>query len=468
MSAMAMYTPGVWTRRRSGGGFRRFGGKNSDGTRYDEGVADGTFRGRTTRTTGTSRRVVRTRLKVKGHPDSPMRDFPEWAPPPGIPAGVWSMRMNILADMVVGDGDEQVVVADVACGHGLLATGLMCSQRVAAAIGIDRSAPEVKVAREKVLQAQEAMGMENGQLAVDIRLGDGAAPLTLEDDVSTLVIAGLGGKTMMKILTDLDLGTGDLESVGARVNHLVLNPPAKDAADIRAYLLAPTICEAWVIDDERLCVENEQMHIMISARRSSSSQSPQPPPLPPSSSSSSSSNNDDITTTTDDNDDDDSTAAAAAAAATNAEVWRPFGAASSGEADDDALVEGTSRRWKPNAGDVIQWVGVKGDVLDLEKLADEVVGPVLRRRRPPLLTVYLRDRLEWTEGKRRAAKLKLAKISLERRVTAAEGDETHAEEEIEAMNRKETAVKEEVRRLGAIVSVMASLLGELELEQYLR
>ena len=213
-------------------------------------------------------------------------------------------------------------------------------------------------------------------------------------------------------------------SVGARVNHLVLNPPAKDAADVRAYLLAPTICEAWVIDDERLCVENEQMHIMISARRSSS--------------------------------------------AANAEVWRPFGAGSSGDADDDVLVEGTSRRWKPNAGDVIQWVGVKGDVLDLEKLADEVMGPVLRRRRPPLLTVYLRDRLEWTEGKRRAAKLKLAKISLERRVTAAEGDETRTEEETEAMNREETAVKEEVRWLGAIVSVMASLLGELELEQYLR
>ena len=103
----------------------------------------------------------------------------------------------------------------------------------------------------------------------------------------------------------------------------------------------------------------------------------------------------------------------------------------------------------------------------MEQLADEVIGPVLRRKRPPLLMVYLRDRLEWTEGKRRAAKLRLAKLSLERRVAldGEEGTEKMAEAEKE---EEEAELKEEVRILGAIVSVMASLLGELELEQYLR
>jgi hypothetical protein len=69
------------------------------------------------------------------------------------------------------------------------------------------------------------------------------------------------------------------------------------------------------------------------------------------------------------------------------------------------------------------------------------------------------------------AKLRLAKMSLERRMLS-EGDE-EAIEAAEAitpreLTREEVAVKEEIRLLGAVVSVMASLLGELELEQYLR
>lgn len=67
------------------------------------------------------------------------------------------------------------------------------------------------------------------------------------------------------------------------------------------------------------------------------------------------------------------------------------------------------------------------------------------------------------KGKRRAAKLKLAKMSLERRMLSEDD-----EKGVEAITRKEVAAKEEVRRLGAVVSVMASLLGEIELEQYLR
>jgi hypothetical protein len=285
----------------------------------------------------------------------------------------------------------------------------------------------VEVAREKVLAAREATAAVD-QLAVEVRLGDGAAPLTRADRVSTLVVAGVGGRTMMRILDDVDLmGTGTSatgaaagESIGPCIKRLVLNPPAKNAADVRAYLLR--MAEAWVIDDEQLCVENEQMHVFISASRRDHS-----------SSSSVSSSTDDTATTTTTDDDTITTETT-----TRADVWKPFGL-SGGD------VRGTSGRWKPNAGDAIQvnlifsfgdlislgtlsfsslsltsspppfhstplrsrsippllqhiqWVGVKGDVLDLEALADEVIGPVLRRRRPPLLTVYLRDRLEWTE-----------------------------------------------------------------------
>ena len=418
---------------------------------------------------------MRTLFRVKGHPDTPTRDSPDWSPPPGIPPAVWSIRMNILARMVVGeddsdgDGDgDQVVVADLCCGHGILATGLVTGySKVSAAIGIDRSAPEVEVARQKVLQALDTLAEK--ELAVDIRFGDGAKPLTSGDDVSTLVVAGVGGRTMKRVLSDLDLTgrtrTGEKEgdSVGAGIQKVILNPPAKDAAEVRAYLLAADMREVWVIDDERLCVENEQMHVMISATRrspvdSSSSSSSSPPSASSASSSSSSSSTSSLLQQNDDDHHHHAIAETRTDSAAAADAWRPFGASGG-----DEPVAGTSKTWKPNAGDVIQWVGVKGDVLDLELLADEVIGPVLRRKRPPLLMVYLRDRLEWTEGKRRAAKLRLAKFSLERRV-ALDGDE----EGTQRMAEKETEVREEVRVLGAIVSVMASLLGELELENYLR
>lgn len=424
---------------------------------------------------GGRRATVRTRFRVKGTPDSPTREEANWAPPPGIAPAVWSVRMHLLAAMVGNDdgGGGGGVVADVGCGHGLLALGLVTSGRVDAAIGVDCSAPEVEVAREKVLRAEEAMALAAAKsskgrllepvealaaldaaeaLAVEVRLGEGVAPLTPADHVHTLVVAGMGRRTMTRILDDADLtGEGDdegvgaagraaCESVGPSIRRLVLNPPAKDAASLRRYLFDTG---AWVIDNEQLCVENEQMHVIISASRRAGAHS-----SPSSSSWTSSSSNDAASRTP-------------TTSRPSDEVWMPFRVA--GGSGGDADVRGTSSSWRPNAGDVIQWVGVKGDVLDLEALSDEVIGPVLRRRRPPLLKVYLRDRLEWTEGKRRAAKLRLAKVSLERRLVSQEDGEA-----LEALAAVELDVKEEVRWLGAVVSVMASLLGELELEQFLR
>ena len=394
---------------------------------------------------------------MKGCPDAPTREEVEWAVPLGISPAAWSVRMHLLADMV---GDEGRGAADLGCGHGLLALGLVSSGRRRHAIGIDRSEPEVEVARENVIRAQETIIRAASSteaplppsLAVDIRLGDGAEPLTREDDVDTLIIAGIGAQTMMRVLTpaksmgdETNSGDGE-EAVSGEmrgefrvsgvdqpltsIERLVLNPPAKDAQTIRGFL---SRSGAWIIDDEQLCVENEQMHVMISASRSDRASI--------SASSSSSSKCDD---------------AEMAATSGSSKVWEPF-------VELDGDVEGASSSWKPSADDVIQWVGVKGDVMDLDELADEIIGPVLRRRRPPLLKVYLRDRLDWFEGKRRAVKLSLSKLLLERRVLSE--DES---DKLESIARKEVALREEVRWLGASITLMASLLGELELEEYLR
>ena len=123
---------------------------------------------------------------------------------PGVPPAAWSVRMHLLARMV-SDGTVGGVAADLGCGHGLLALGLVTGGRVDAAVGIDRSAPEVDVARENVRRAREAIEAGDAAsaptaLPVDVRLGDGAKPLTAEDDVDCLIVAGVGARTMCAIL----------------------------------------------------------------------------------------------------------------------------------------------------------------------------------------------------------------------------------------------------------------------------
>ena len=375
---------------------------------------------------------VAARFRVKGAPDSPTKEESGWSAPPGVPPAAWSVRMHLLARMV-SDGTVGGVAADLGCGHGLLALGLVTGGRVDAAVGVDRSAPEVDVARENVRRARDTI--ETGDAAasaptpipVHIRLGDGAKPLTVEDDVDCLIVAGVGARTMCAILdaARLHRRTGsdpdpdpdpdpypDRSEVGARVSRLVLNPPARDAQAIREYLRRD---DEWVVDDERLMVENEQMHVLIRASRAASRAS---------------------------------SIAAAAAAATGG----PNAAA-----DSDG--------WRPAAEDAIQWTGECGDELRMDEVADDVIGPVLRRRRPRLLRVYLRDRLEWAEKKRRAAKLRKGQLAV--RKAAMLTDEDATEDDVARVDAEAAEAREEVRRLGAAVGAMASLLGEMEFEDFM-
>ena len=126
---------------------------------------------------------------------------------------------------------------------------------------------------------------------------------------------------------------------------------------------------------------------------------------------------------------------------------------------------GGQRRVAPAAEDAIQWTGECGDELRMDEVADDVIGPVLRRRRPRLLRLYLRDRLEWTEKKRRAAKLRKGQLAV--RKAAMLTDEDATEDDVARVDAEAAEAREEVRRLGAAVGAMASLLGEMEFEDFM-
>ena len=91
---------------------------------------------------------VAARFRVKGAPDSPTKEESGWSAPPGVPPAAWSVRMHLLARMV-SDGTVGGVAADLGCGHGLLALGLVTGGRVDAAVGIDRSAGSGRRPRER-------------------------------------------------------------------------------------------------------------------------------------------------------------------------------------------------------------------------------------------------------------------------------------------------------------------------------
>ena len=215
--------------------------------------------------------------------------------PPGLPPKAWSSRFHVLADMIASTdasaSSSSKVVADLGCGHGMLALGLAASGRVTRAIAIDVSPDEIEVANAKAARANEAVAQlgATSPLPVDVRLGDGAGALVPEDAADVVCVAGVGSRTMIKMLKAAGLDKpmpkpkpaglrtedDDEDDACAGVTGLVLNPPATDVPEVRAWLVETN---AWTVRDERLVVENEQMHAMVAATRRAASDREAPVP----------------------------------------------------------------------------------------------------------------------------------------------------------------------------------------------
>ena len=174
----------------------------------------------------------------------------------------------------------------------MLALGLAASGRVTGAIAIDVSPDEIEVANAKAARANEAVAELLGAtspLPVDVRLGDGAGALVPEDAADVVCVAGVGSRTMIKMLKAAGLDKprpkpkpaglrtedDDEDDACAGVNGVVLNPPATDVPEVRAWLVETN---AWTVRDERLVVENEQMHAMVAATRRAASDREAPVP----------------------------------------------------------------------------------------------------------------------------------------------------------------------------------------------
>ena len=381
---------------------------------------------------------TRVGFSVKGEPDTPSREEIAWRCPLGLPTKAWSLRFHVLADMVAADPTEDAsassssspVVADLGCGHGMLALGLAASGRVTKAIAVDVSPDEVEVANAKAAQANETIVQAStsgdgiklpcaSPLPIDVRLGDGAEALVAEDGVDVVCVAGVGGRTMVKMLKAAGLhqrlrharNRDDDDDACASVTRLVLNPPATDIPEVRKWLMET---DAWTVCDERLQVENGQMHAVLAAtrRRAASDHTPSV----------------EVPVQVDTEPPDDTT-------------W------------------GGSGSWSGGGG-------------DFQKVADVHVGPVLRVAKPKILGLFLRNRVEYFEARRRGALETLRRARAEEaRSPAVECSLALSSEDEDAVSfllevrARRVAAEAEVERLSKIVGVMSTVLGEVNMDE---
>ena len=131
-----------------------------------------------------------------------------------------SERLITVASMLGTDGFRPASVADVGCDHGYISIYLVQSGIAASAIAMD--------VRKGPLSGAEANIKGYGlQSAITTRLSDGLKELK-EGEADGLVIAGMGGKLMARILED-----GNPVELG--IKKAVLQPQS-ELSEFRQYL----------------------------------------------------------------------------------------------------------------------------------------------------------------------------------------------------------------------------------------
>jgi len=153
-------------------------------------------------------------------------------------------RLAALADAIV-PGSR---VADVGSDHGLLPLWLAASGRAAYCLATEKSEGLlVRVARPPASAPWAAL--------LDYRAGDGLAALQPGDRIDTIVLAGLGGRTIARILDATQWESPSLV-------RLVLQPRSEFALT-RLWLSN----SGWRPVAERLTQERSRFHLTLAAER---------------------------------------------------------------------------------------------------------------------------------------------------------------------------------------------------------
>jgi tRNA (adenine22-N1)-methyltransferase len=142
-------------------------------------------------------------------------------------------------------------VADIGTDHGLLPLHLVTSGRASFCIATEPS--EARLAKARRLASRAAA---SGVL--ELRVGDGLEPLRPSDGVDILVMAGLGGRTIVRLLQHPRRGA-------LRVRKVLVQPQG-DAGVVRQWMVG----HGLGITEEDLVLDRERFYVVILAENGAS------------------------------------------------------------------------------------------------------------------------------------------------------------------------------------------------------
>lgn len=156
-----------------------------------------------------------------------------------------NLRLNSLAAMV-DNGDR---IADIGTDHAYLPIELIKSGKITYAIASDIAKGPLDNAKKDVQKAS----LEN---QIDIRLGAGLSTVSDQDQIDTVIIAGMGGKLITQILDDA-------WQKKLRFKSLVLEPNVGEYG-VRKWLTE----HSYKITAEQIIAESGHIYELIKAIKS--------------------------------------------------------------------------------------------------------------------------------------------------------------------------------------------------------
>lgn len=141
-----------------------------------------------------------------------------------------SYRLNKIAQKVTQNG----IIADIGTDHAYIPIFLYKNNKIKSGIACDISKGSLQKAKDNIKKY-------NLQDKIQTRLGNGLEKISLQDNVDTVIIAGMGGMLMIDILEKE-------KYILENVKELILQPQ-KDIDKVREYLHKNNF---KIIDDEML------------------------------------------------------------------------------------------------------------------------------------------------------------------------------------------------------------------------
>lgn len=159
-----------------------------------------------------------------------------------------SFRLNKIAEKV----EKGSILADIGTDHAYVPIFLYKNGIIKNAIACDISEGSLEKAKINISK----YNLEN---FIETRLGSGLEKIYLDDNINTIIIAGMGGMLMIDILKN------GME-IAKNTETLILQPQ-KDVSEVRKFLHK----NGFKIEDEEMLIDEEKFYNIIIAKKGNQS-----------------------------------------------------------------------------------------------------------------------------------------------------------------------------------------------------